>query len=152
MTMQKLCGICQKLSAEFNAAVKKMDTAEFSEYRKRLAIKYNAGFDNGWTLRIHRRISDNFTIDTMQIWTQTKKGLLGKRSGSRILLTLRSTAAPELSIRCTSTDGRLAKQLHSGGMVKVTGELELTAFLRTGNVEWKTAEFGEKVRISAKGK
>ncbi len=152
MTMQQLCGICQKLSAEFNAAVRKMDTAEFSEYRKRLAIKYNAGFDNGWTLRIHRRISDTFTIDTMQVWTQTKKGMFGKRSGSRILLTLRSTAAPELSIRCTSTDGALAKHLHSGGTVKAAGEMELTAFLRAGEVEWKTAEFGEKVRISAKGK
>ncbi len=152
MTMQQLCGICQKLSAEFNAAVKKMDTAEFSEYRKRLAIKYNAGFDNGWTLRISRRISDTFTIETMQVWTQTKKGLLGKRSGSRILLTLRSNAAPELSIRCTSTDGTLAKRLHSGGKVKVTGELELTAFLRAGGVEWKSGEFGDKARVTPKGK
>lgn len=149
MTMQKLCDLCSTLSTEFNTAARKMDTGEFAEFRKRLAVKYNVGFDNGWTLRVSRRVSDTFTVEQLQVWTQTKKGLFGKRSGSRIIMTLRSSAVPELAIRCTSADTALAGCLQTGASVKVTGELEAAAFLRAENVEWKEGAFGKNVRVSA---
>lgn len=152
MTMQKLCGVCTALNTEFNTAAKEMDSNALSAVRKKLAFRYDVSFLNGWTVRLLRHVSDSFTVEQMQVWTQTKKGLFGKRSGSRIILLLRTPAAPELVIRCTSTDAALAKRLRTGCTVKVSGEMEITAFLRAGDVVWKEAEFGKNVRVTVSGK
>lgn len=149
MTMQKLCGICTALNTEFNTAAKEMDSNALSAIRKKLAFRYDVSFLNGWTVRFIRHVSDTFTVEQMQVWTQTKKGLFGKKSGSRIILMLRTPDAPELVIRCTSTDSALAKRLQTGISVKVSGELEVTAFLRAGDVVWKEGEFGTAVRVTA---
>ncbi len=148
MTMQQLCQKCEALNKEFNASARHMDGAEFSAFRKRLAMKYNVGFDNSWSARFCCHVSDTFTIEQMQVWTQTEKGLFGRSTAKKKMhLTLTSPAMPDVYIKCVSADAKLAEHLQNGAQIRISGELQISAFLNAQQVQWKDGEFGGRTMV-----
>ncbi len=148
MTMQQLCQKCEALNKEFNTSARHMDGAEFSAFRKRLAVKYNVGFDNSWSARFCCHVSDTFIVEQIQVWTRTKKGLFGKSlQTKKVHLTLSSPVIPDVPIKCTSDDAKLADHLQNGAQIRISGELQISAFLNAQQVQWKDGEFGGRTMV-----
>lgn len=140
-----LCTRCEALGRELNTSAKNMNGAELAAFRKKLQRKYGVTFENGWTVRMCRRVSDVFTVESVQCWKHTKKGVFGKTSEKQNQhLMLRTEAAPGLCIKCIVSD---AEPLTADMQVHVNGALELVVFLPAGRLEWKSAEFLKRVKI-----
>lgn len=147
MTMEKLCEICEALNKEFNTAARTMDGRELSAFRKKLSFKYDIGFENGWTVRMCRRVSDVFTVEEAQVWTRTERGLFGKvHSRPTLRLTLHSPIVPALQIRCITSG---ADKPEIGTSLHISGALEVSVFLRGEGLQWKSGEFGKGTKMMA---
>jgi hypothetical protein len=144
MTLERLCRQCEALNREFNAAAREYSGEELSKCRKRLMMRYNAGFVNGWTVRICRTVSDTFTVEQAQGWEHTQKGLLGSKTMSKVRLTLQNAAMPEIPIACMTAMRRCPS---NGETVHVSGELELVLFLHPEQMQWKSAAFLKVGRV-----
>ncbi len=146
MTMEQLFRKCETLNKEFNTAARTMDGGELSAFRKKLSFKHDIGFENGWTVRMCRHVSDVFIVEEAQVWTRTEKGLFGKlHSRQTLRLTLHSPQIPELQIRCITA---CADKPEPGASLHICGELEVSAFLRGEVLQWKAGEFGKRTKIT----
>lgn len=146
MTIEQLCGKCDALCREFNAAAREMNGRELAAHRRRLMMKHNAGFVNGWTVRVCRRVEDVFTVEHTQLWTKTEKGLFGRKTAvQKLHLELSHPCIQDVRIRATASHDEPPA---NGTRLRVCGEFEAELFLHPEGVQWKSAEFSGKVRFT----
>lgn len=145
MTIAQLCAKCEALNKEFNTSARQMDGRELAAYRRRLMMKYDAGFVNGWTVRLCRNVEDVFTVGHTQLWTKTDKKMFGRKSAvHKLRLALSHPALPDVQITAIAEHGESPE---SGSEIRISGELEAVLFLHPDGVQWKSAAFLKNVRI-----
>lgn len=145
MTIQQLCEKCDALNREFNTSAREMNGRELAACRKRLMMKYDVAFVNGWTVRLCRNVDDEFTVGRAQIWTKTEKGMFGRKlTVQKLSLELEHPCITELTVKGVAASDEPPS---SGSEIRVCGELEAVLFLHPGGVQWKSAAFLKNVKI-----
>ncbi len=148
MTIQQLCDICETLRTSLYQAGKQMDGKALSVYRKKLAGKYHAEFLNGWTVQLHRPVSDVFHAASHHVLTQSKKGLFGSTTTHYTTrMTLTAPQMPECGIACTVRTKAPLPLPEEGADVRISGELQVIVFLGGEQPQWKTGEFLKHPRV-----
>ena len=148
MTIAQLCAKCEALNKEFNTSARQMNGRELAAYRRRLMMKYDAAFVNGWTVRLCRNVEDVFTVGHTQLWTKTEKGMLGrKHTVQKVSLELEHPCITELTVKGVAASDEPPS---SGSEIRICGELEAVLFLHPDGVQWKSAIFLGQVRIAQK--
>ncbi len=149
MTIHQLCETCEALRRDLHAAGKKMDGQELSAYRKSLMVRYNAGFLNGWTVRMCKHVSDVFHARQQQMLTHRKKGLFGKTTTHcTTKLTLTAPMLADTVLTCTVRTNAPLGIPEAGARVRVSGELEAVLFLGGDAPEWRSGEFTKAPKVT----
>lgn len=148
MTIAQLCAKCEALNKEFNTSARQMNGRELAAYRRRLMMKYDAAFVNGWTVRLCRNVEDVFTVGHTQLWTKTEKKMFGrKHTVQKVSLELEHPCITELTVKGVAASDEPPS---SGSEIRICGELEAVLFLHPDGVQWKSAIFLGQVRIAQK--
>ena len=148
MTIAQLCAKCEALNKEFNTSARQMDGRELAAYRRRLMMKYDAAFVNGWTVRLCRNVEDVFTVGHTQLWTKTEKKMFGRKyTVQKVSLELEHPCITELTVKGVAASDEPPS---SGSEIRICGELEAVLFLHPDGVQWKSAIFLGQVRVTQK--